>query len=483
MRRLRLVALAAVVLHLAVHAPHLAEPPGGFHQWRESDTATVAAGFQRNGLDFFAPEVNLVGPSGTTRVGTELPVYTYLTALAYEALGFTHVWPRLLSLLGALLLAASTAAVARHVAPGRPRFAAAAGWLTLFCPLVLFYGGRIQPDVWGMALATSGAALFLGPRTPGRLLLAALCLAVAGGIKPTFFFIGLPLLVALALEGGLQRAARRPALWIFAALSLLPAAAWLQHARALIAAYGAPYFYLGDGWTEALRELGNRRFYKNVFLTWPFELVVGLPLLPLFLFGARRLGGLPGWPLVAAWVAGALIVFALAAGHCATPHDYYYLPMVPPLVLVVAHGLTSLRKPAFTRLAVAAVALAPLTSYLRVRPRYAGDPEFWALRAATAPLPPEPLVLAIDTMPGFQLYRVGRRGLRAMPDAPLRAVADAWNDGARYLVHEGRHGRLTEAARAALSPAPIAEAGTTAVYEIQARVLEAKLDQALMERP
>jgi 4-amino-4-deoxy-L-arabinose transferase-like glycosyltransferase len=483
MPRAPLVALAAVVLHLAVHAPHLAEPPGGFHAWRESDTATVAAAFVRNGLDFSTPEVNLVGPNGTTRVGTELPVYTYLTALAYETLGFTHVWPRLLSLFGALLLAASTAAVAGRIAPGRPRFAAAAGWLTLFCPLVLFYGGRIQPDVWGMALATSGAALFLGPRTPGRLLLAALCLALAGGIKPTFFFIGLPLLVALARDEGLARAARRPALWIFAALSLLPAALWLRHARALIAAFGAPYFYLGEGWTQALRELGNPRFYQNVFLTWPFELVVGLPLVPLFLYGARRLRELPGWPLLAAWAAGALIVFALAAGHCATPHDYYYLPIVPPLVLLVAHGLASLRKPGLIKLAVAAVALAPLTSYLRVRVRYADDPDFWALRDAAQRLPPEGLVLTIDTMPGFQLYRVGRRGLQTLPNAALRVVADAWNDGARYLVHEGRIGKLTPATRAVLSPAPVAAAGTTAIYEIQPSVLEAKLDAALTERP
>jgi 4-amino-4-deoxy-L-arabinose transferase-like glycosyltransferase len=482
MRRLPLIALAAVVLHLAVHAPHLAEPPGGFHRWRESDTATVAAAFLRNGLDFFTPEVNLVGPNGTTRVGTELPVYTYATALAYETLGFTHVWPRLLSLLGALLLAASTAAVAARIAPGRPRLAATAGWLTLFCPLVLFYGGRIQPDVWGMALATTGAALFLGPRTPGRLLLAALCLALAGGIKPTFFFIGLPLLVALARDEGLARAARRPALWVFAALSLLPAIVWLRHARALIAAFGAPYFYLGEGWTEALRELGNRQFYQNVFLTWPFELVIGLPLIPLFLYGARRLRELPGWPLLAAWVAGALVVFALAAGHCATPHDYYYLPLVPPLVLVLAHGLTSLRKPGLVKLAACAVALAPLTSYLRVRARYADDPEFWALRESAARLPPEALVLAIDTMPGFQLYRVGRRGLQTLPDVRLRVVADAWNDGARYLVHEERNGKLSQAARAALSPAPVATAGPTAIYEIQPHVLEAALEEPLTER-
>src|SRR5688500_12663916 len=93
---------AILVAFVLVHLVGIDAPPNGFHVWRESDTATVAENFATEAMDFRAPRINMRG-LGPGIVGTELPVYTYATALAYRTLGFSHAWPRLLSLLGATL--------------------------------------------------------------------------------------------------------------------------------------------------------------------------------------------------------------------------------------------------------------------------------------------------------------------------------------------------------------------------------------------
>lgn len=465
--------LIAVLVFFALQTPHLSAPPGGFHQWRESDTATVAVGFLRNEFDFFTPEINLIGPGQTTQVGTELPIYNFLTAIAYRSFGYSHVWPRLLSGLSALLFALATGRIAQRLDPNLKGLGPLATWLALFNPLLLFYGGRIQPDVLGLALATSAAALLLGAKTTPRLCLAAIALAAAGGIKPTFFFVGLPLAVALAHDdGGIWKTMRQGRWWLFAIGTLLPAALWLRHARELTERYGSPYFYLGQGWTDALQYVANPTFYKHIFLIWPFELAIGLPLVPWFLRGLWQLRQFPGRHILLAWMLGSLVVFVMAAGHCATQHDYYYLPILPALTIVVAYGiLHSPKKGHLRRIAWITVALVPFTSYLRIDQRYADDPEFWTLQSAK--LPADALVLAIDSLPGYQLYRVGRRGFHAHPNEPLSAIATAWQQGARYLVHSQRHGSLSPTTLAHLAPEPHTVAGQTSIYQIQESIVAA----------
>lgn len=474
MPRLAFLAVLAIVLHLAIHLPHLDKAPAGFHQWRESDTATVAENFARRDFRFWLPQINLLGVNNTTQVGTELPLYTFATAAAYKTLGFSHIWPRLLSLLGALWMAAATAAFAKQLAPPTARWLAVqAGWLTLFCPMVFFYGARIQPDVWGIALTTTAATLFCGQRTLWRLILAGLCLGLAGAIKPTFFFVGLPLLLSLLRQSSWQQSVAKPANCLFAALAFLPALLWFRHARQLTDSYGMAYFYLGANWTESLRFLMTPAFYQNVFLTWPFELVIGLPMIPWFCIGIWRFRTLPGWPILAAWASGCLIVFALAAGHCATPHDYYYLPIVPCLCIIVAHGISSLRLQRWQRLSYALLVLVPLSSAIRVWPRFGHDPEFWPLREAATKLSLDSRVLAIDPMPGFQLYRLGAIGLRAEPQSPISQLADAYRQGVRYLLHTDKNGILSPAAREHLAATPVLTVGRTTLYDIKESILSA----------
>lgn len=468
MPKLGWMAILAVFLYVILHFDFLREAPSGFHQWRESDTATVAENFARRDFKILFPQINLIGANNTTQVGTELPIYTFATAAAYKGLGFSHLWPRLLSLVGAIVLALSTASLAQQIAPNHTfYFPALAAWLTLFCPLVFFYGARIQPDVWGIALVTAAAALFYGQKSQLRMILAGLCLGLAGGIKPTFFFVGLPLLVHLLQKVGWSRALRNPINWLFASLTLTPAWLWFRHARKLTASYGSAYFYLGDEWLESLRFLKTTAFYQNVLLTWPFELVIGLPMIPWFILGLWQIRKLHAWPFIVAWASGCFIVFALAAGHCATPHDYYYLPIAPCLCLIVAHGVSNIRHERWRKFSYAVILLIPLTSALRVWPRFGRDPEFWQLRTAASSLAIDSPILAVDPMPGFQLYRFGSTGYRADPQGTVAQLAIAYQQGSRYLLHTSKNGDLSATTHSFLEAAPILRIGSTALYRIK----------------
>lgn len=471
-----------LLLSLVLHAPFLDHAPGGFHRWRESDTATVAENFARRGLNFFAPEVNQLGLDGRTVVGMEFPLYNYTVALAYRSLGFDHGWARLGSWLGAALLALAMHRLMRQMLPAAPLAALAAAWAGIFNPLVFFYGGRIQPDLWALALTVFGYGQYLRWQDGRRAasywqgaLSAAIALAMAMAIKPIYLGVGLAM-----LPGALRQRARHawfsPKLWLFGVSVLTPMTLWLTYARELTEAYGEAYFYLGQNWQHSLASLGNPQFYQNVLLTWPWELAVGLACLPAFLVGVRHFADLGEQPAVLAWILGNLAIFALAADHCATPHDYYYLPMVPPLALITGLGLEralNLRhasRAASRMLAWSVLAsglIAPGFALKRVDQRYVDDTEFASARTQLShQLPNDASIITIDPMPGYQLYRAGRRGLRLTPTATLADLAAAQQRGPTWLWHDQRLGKLDTNVRAALGEQPFASALSSEVWDL-----------------
>lgn len=428
--------LLIALLFVACHLRGLDLPPNGFHKWRETDTASVAENYATESMKFLMPRVNVRG-SGSGIVGMELPVYNYATALIYRAFGFSHVWPRSLSLIAGLFLIFGIEGMIRRLTGNA--FTARIGMLlAAFSPLVTFYSSKIQPDVLGLALTVWGFVHFLDwtdVRSKRKLGAAAICLALAGSIKPTFLFVGLPMAWILWQEHG-RRALRDPWVLGLAALVLVPVVAWLAYARHLSARFGSEYFYLGGNLLQEMSGVLTARFYQNVFLTWPWELALGLPGTLLLVFGLRRLT--PAGTTMVAWLLGSLVVFVLAAEHCATPHDYYYLPAVPALVCLAASAATRLfEDKSYWRRALASVVLmiAPVYGYGRIVKRYDFSQDFAANRAqARALVEPGALAVAVDKIPGDLLYRTGLKGFRLAPPLDEAELVRVAKMGARYLI-------------------------------------------------
>jgi hypothetical protein len=378
-----------VALAVFMHVPFLHLPPNGYHLWREVDTATVAENFFRGDFDPRYPEVNAYGKDKITTLGTELPLYTFGVATLYKVFGFSHIWPRVFSLLFYVLFIVS---LGFYTSNPKKRWVLV--FLAAFSPLSFFYGIKIQPDMLALC-AMSYCFVFYrqwlnAVQSSGKILWAlgvVVLITIAGAIKPHYLCVGLPMLFLTPWRQYF------PA-FVIATAGLFPIALWFHHAKKLNEMYAKPYFYLGGNVWENLSFVLTANFWQNTILTWPFELVSIPPLVFAGLFFLRS----EGW--IMPWIAGCFVVFFLAAGHCATPHDYYYLPMVVPLVVAIFHVLE--RWPKWIPLVCLAMVI---YTPLRLKNRVVFENDFAQARSLGIK---EAIVL--DKMPGRLLYWLGAKG-------------------------------------------------------------------------
>ena len=150
----------------------------------------------------------------------------------------------------------------------------------------------------------------------------ALLLAATGVVKPIALCIGLPLAATLLRQHG-WRALVQPRWLLFGAACLLPMALWFRHANAL---GSGGYFLLGVPWRKSLEMLQGGGPLGKLLVEWPWQLWIGLALVPLFMAGCwcawKR--GFIWWWLLGAF--GVLLPFASQFG----PHDYYTVVMAAP---------------------------------------------------------------------------------------------------------------------------------------------------------
>jgi hypothetical protein len=443
--------LAVFFAFALIHVKRIGLGPNGYHKWRESDTAMVAENFSTNKMKFLYPSVNLIGEAGDGVVGMELPIYNFIVAQAYQSLGFNHLWPRLLSLsagvfgvLGVWLLTS--------LITNDPKVASLASWTFAWSPLIYFYSYKIQPDIFGYSLSIWGIGLFIMWRRglqPFYGVVSAACLAIAGGIKPTFLAVGLPMLVIYAQEADPWRIWKKPGLLLYGLTVLFVPLVWILHAKVLTAKFGEPYFYLGEQPLRELRGLLRPEFYQNVLLTWPIELALGIPSFASFLFAVCHRQVRAKIPLVIVpWILGGAFVLVLAAEHCATPHDYYFLVVLLPLSLIAAFGYSEmLSRGRWRYVAIVLLFSLPLFAVKRMEGRFSTAPNIITIRQKineyfahdlldkSEPISEnKPLALAVDHIPGFLLYVTGLRGFHMMPDGDISYFQRYRSQGARWVI-------------------------------------------------
>ena len=443
------ISFCSIVFTLCIgflHGPWLAQAPNGFHKWRESDTAAVASNLLSEDFNLLRPRIDQRGlDSGVT--GMEFPIYNATVAKLWQVFGYEHIWARLVSLLCLFVAVFSTAMLATTL-PGRVHnvtWAVATAFSMGFAPLTFFYAQKIQPDIMGLALSMTGFWLYVSGDNHKHAInlwsiLGVLLIGLAGTIKPTFLVIGAPLALLLFQRHGIK-GMLSPRNLVAAASMLAPTIVWLRYARKLSETEGNQHFYLGGDFLSEAAATFSKDFAQNVFLTWPFELQSGFILFPFAITGIFLLRKIQTAQLLAVWIGGCFLVFVMTAGHCATSHDYYGLPMVPPLAIASGYGIVAsynhwqskpigLKRKSVRILAglLTVLALAPSVAFMRIQGRY-GDPyQFSAGRNKINQYIPESArILAVDDTPSTLLYRVGRKGLNILPtqlDQSLAAKYD-----------------------------------------------------------
>jgi len=445
---LAIILLSALVVRLI----NITFPVGGYHHWRQADTAAVARNFHEEGYRFCYPQIDWRG-STEGYVESEFPLYNYSVALLYGLFGEDEVWGRLLSAVCGLLTVAGLFVLVRLYFPDRVALWSAAVYA--FLPLNVFYSRAFMPEA--MMLMFSVWALYhfgcwLRYERLANLVASAVCLSLAILLKLPALYLGLPILVLAVQKYGLKEVSRR-SLWAYAAMVLLPVAAWYAHAHALYGQTGLTYGILGatrDKW-GMVGPLLTLKFYNDVFFKSIAERHLTYGAFFLFVYGLflpreKREQSVFHWWLLAVVV----YIFIVPLGNLA--HDYYQLPIALPASVIIGRvfselftpstPLAGLRKRRILKTVGVVCILATLfLGYQKyasmMRWERTDTPQFHLAAALQTVSEPGDLVIVLDNNDPLVLYRSRRKGWHMQTrDFGLETVAARAKEGAKYFAAE-----------------------------------------------
>jgi len=272
------------------------------------------------------------------------PLYSFLVAGIYGLLGGAHEWAgRLLSALFSTATAALLYALARRLGAD-PWGARLSALFFLIFPLNIFFGRAFMPEALLVFLGTAALLCFdrWAQTQQGRdFLLAILAAALCFLVKLPALHLGFPL-VALAWARWGWGFLRRPALWVYLGLVLLPAVAWYWHAHQLFLETGLTFGIWGgqgyDKWSRAILLSGD--FYLEMFQRFGHRIFtpVGVVLIAV----GSGLGLRLGWGgrqerVLWAWLGGlALYLFLIPQGNYELA--YYQMPFIPAGAILAGRG-------------------------------------------------------------------------------------------------------------------------------------------------
>ncbi len=340
--------LAVLALATILRLYHVTAPYVDLSAWRSLDYASMARNFYEVSYKLWLPRADWAGPDGI--IESELPILPWLVAVLYPVAG-VHDWlGRLLTLTCGVMGIAYLFMLVRRLL-GRD-VALLSALVLAINPMHLYFSRTFQPDVPMMAAATAALYHFdrylAGARRHG--VATVLVVALAGCLKLSALFIGLPMLVLVVVRRG-WRGILDPRLWLIGVSGLLPVAGWYIHARQL---------FLTHGHTVGILSGGHDKLQTLTYLSMPWwwrvmatERTWGWILTPagvlLFLVGLHAL--LRAWSgkgeatiergniLVAGtWLGtGCLFVLIVAEGNLDMPH--YQLMVTVPAAMVTGLGL------------------------------------------------------------------------------------------------------------------------------------------------
>lgn len=458
-------AIAILALFAAFGLIGISDPPSGLHRWREADTCTVAWNMATGDGDLLHPRVNARG-TGTGTTKQEFPLYNWLTAEGWRAFGWNHAVPRGLAVAFALLGMWSLRSLVLTLGGG-PRVANLALLCLASAPLWAFYARKIIPDVPAAAVSLAGFALFarwLRGGGPAWIPAAAL-LALGGVMKPLTLCIGLPIVWCLLRARGWRGMVSAPAL-ATGALVAGTLLAWVAYAQSITDPQVAWYFTFGIERQATLQALMGGEPLKRLFIEWPWQMWISMPLVIGFPLALWRFPRLPLVPLALAWLAAAWLVllpFAVKFG----PHDYYAVVAAPPMALLVAIGLARLMAwPRAGACIVACLLLAvPISTWLRIDQRYGRSVDLVPARELAAGLMPAGQRLVVcEATPSYLLYAFDRTGWWGQDVG--QALGLAATTDASFLVVDERMSGFDRVA-SAIGSQPIAAWGSFHIWSLR----------------
>lgn len=318
-------------LGLGIRLYDLTDPPLGTRQLR---SAVIARGMYYQGLRS-APEWqrDIAVAQWKEEAIIEPPLLERLVALSYRIVGAEYLWlARLWSSLFWVLSGIALLALTRDMKLPDGGLISLAYYL--FLPFAILESRTFQPDplmVSLMLVSLWASYRWYLRRTWFMAILAGLLAGLAIFTKTVAAFPLLAAWAGIVLGGvGLRKAVRDGQIWVVSALSLLPALLYYVYgtfmAGFLVQQFSLRFFpnLVSDPafYVRWMNQIGFKAGYGAFLLA-----LVGVLLLPTRVQRGMAIGLLAGY-----------LTYGLSFPFHITTHDYYQLPLIPIVALLLAPG-------------------------------------------------------------------------------------------------------------------------------------------------
>jgi hypothetical protein len=416
----------------------------GYHVWRQTQTQTVIYNFSDPSSSIFHPQKFDVR-NGTNELLYEFPLYQWSVAKLNTIMGYSVAHSRLFSFFAfCLLLIGFYKLVRSHT---NERYALAVNAALCFSPLLYYYCINPLPDILALALGVWSLFFlisYLKQRRYIHLIFSVVIWSVATLVKLPFIIMAAPI---LPFYFGLIKEKNYGLMLKIAAtyfLAVIPPLLWYMQAIPT---------WKGNGITEGM--FNNQKNWITILDYMQFHLISSLPELLTnyaacaFLFAGtyycikhfkRSAAVKTYFPLVILTV----IYFLFEVNMIEKTHDYYLMPFIPLVFLVVAKGIQVLYESKFKIIVFVGLALVPLTAWLRIDHRWnTNEPGFntdylnYGNYLQTKISDKDLCIIDFDESRFISLYYLKRNGYSLSENELNEALlTELYNKGAKYLITE-----------------------------------------------
>lgn len=365
----------AILISLFMHAPHFGKDIMSFHSWRQTQTQATINNFYEEDMNITHPR-RLARGNGDGIKRMEFPLMQWLIAASYHVFGPSVLLSRIivyglsiLSILGIYFLLL--------VLFKNQILAVMGAWAFTFSPTFYYYSINPQPDNMALTAGIWGLALFfswLNQKKSHLLWLSALFLAISTLCKLPFIAFYMAPFVYFLKQLKLENEAviiKQGAVFLLFSLFPITWYTWV------IPTWDANPIIWGM--------LEQREALSRLLYYFQFNLISNLPELLLnygsvlfFLSGFYFFKKIKAFkdkrfPLILGVSLTVLAYYLFEANAIAKVHDYYLFPFLPLLFILVGYGAYNLyvsKQKAWRYFTLFALAILPLTCYLRMKDRW-----------------------------------------------------------------------------------------------------------------
>lgn len=439
------------IISVAIHWQIFDRDLVGIHVWRQTQTQTVINNYHTEDMNIFHPRINEI--RNNERIHKmEFPVMQWTFALFYKAFGNHIAISRILTFIIGLLSTWGIFYLLKRLFDNNA-IATIGAWAFSFSPLFYYYTMNPMPDNFALCCGIWSAGFFfkyLQSEKNTALFFSAVMLSLATLAKLPFVLYGAVAFtgMVLTIRKGNIRSGMKIA--VAYALALAPAALWYI---AVIPTWG------GNEVLKGILDSSNNRFtipdllQHNLISVLP-ELLLNYGSVLFFIAGfyfliVNRKTVHPYFVILAVWGLAVVAYFIFEMQAIGKAHDYYLMPFLPLLFILVSYGafhLSGSKSRLTGILSFVLLIMLPVSAYLRIHGRWDTEsPNFNPVyyhhkKELREMIPPKALCVAGNDESHFiLLYYLDRKGW-AFDNDLLDGVllANYVSRGAEYLFSDSR---------------------------------------------